>query len=154
MNGLALDLQYLSKVYLGKPSVVALKDISLQVPYGSIFGLIGANGAGKSTLVKALLSILRPTECRGTLLGAPIGEKSILSRVGYLPEHARFPEYLTGRQIVEYSAGLCGLSRKAVARRVGSLLDQVGMSAEAVKPFFALFERHEAAHRFGASIGE
>ncbi len=125
MSELALDILRLRKCY-GR--FEALAGVALSVPAGSVFGLLGPNGAGKSTLVKSLLTILRPTECSGTLLGRPIGHRPTLARVGYLPEHARFPEYLTGRQIVAYSAGLAKVSAAEARRRTGRLLERVGMA--------------------------
>ncbi len=74
----------------------------MRVEPGQIFGLLGPNGAGKSTLVKILLGIVRPSNCEGTMLGEPVGHKPTLARVGYLPEHHRFPDHLTGRQILDY----------------------------------------------------
>ena len=129
MSELAVEIETLRKRYSN--GVEALAGVSLQVPYGCIFGLIGPNGAGKSTLVKSLLGILRPTECRGTMLGEFIGKKSTLAKVGYLPEHARFPEYLSGRQVIEYSAGLANISRAACRSRCDQLLEKVGMTAAA-----------------------
>jgi ABC-2 type transport system ATP-binding protein len=129
MSDFAVDIETLRKRYSN--GVEALAGVSLQVPYGSIFGLIGPNGAGKSTLVKSLLSILRPTECRGTMLGEQIGNKSVLAKVGYLPEHASFPDYLTGRQVIEYAAGLANVSRAACRSRCDMLLEKVGMTEAA-----------------------
>ena len=89
--------------------------------------LTGANGAGKSTLVKILLSIVRPTECHGEMLGKPVGHKGTLSRVGYLPEHARFPEYLKGGEVIRYVAGLSGVSSAVARKKSEELLEIVGM---------------------------
>lgn len=125
MTSPAVEIEYLRKRYGG---FEALAGVSLQVPRGSVFGLLGPNGAGKSTLVKSLLTIVRPTECRGSMLGAPIGDRKTLGRTGYLPEHARFPEYLTGRQVIAYSAGLAGISSAEAKRRIPDLLKLVGMS--------------------------
>jgi ABC-2 type transport system ATP-binding protein len=127
----AVSIEYLRKVYGG--GFEALAGISLSVPRGAVFGLLGPNGAGKSTLVKSLLTILRPTACRGELLGRPIGHRATLAKVGYLPEHARFPEYLTGRQVVEFSAGLASVPVAVTKRRTGECLERVGMSAWADK---------------------
>jgi ABC-2 type transport system ATP-binding protein len=127
----AVSIEYLRKVYGG--GFEALAGISLSVPRGAVFGLLGPNGAGKSTLVKSLLTILRPTACRGELLGRPIGHRATLAKVGYLPEHARFPEYLTGRQVVEFSAGLASVPVAVTKRRTGECLERVGMSAWANK---------------------
>jgi ABC-2 type transport system ATP-binding protein len=122
----ALTIDCLRKVYRG--GFEALAGVSFSVPQGCVFGLLGPNGAGKSTLVKSLLTILRPTECRGELLGKPIGHRPTLARVGYLPEHARFPEYLTGLQVIEFSAGLAKVPKAVSKRRSSELLELVGMS--------------------------
>lgn len=129
---LAVSIDYLRKVYRG--GFEALAGISLQVPRGSVFGLLGPNGAGKSTMVKSLLTILRPTECRGELLGKPIGHRATLAKVGFLPEHAKFPEYLTGAQVVQFTAGLAKVPSALAKRRTGELLERVGMAAWANKP--------------------
>ncbi|MDB6076394.1 MAG: hypothetical protein JWO82_141 [Akkermansiaceae bacterium] len=130
MSDAAVEIEYLRKRY-GR--FEALGGVSLTVPKGSVFGLLGPNGAGKSTLVKSLLTIIRPTECRGTLLGAPIGDRKTLRRVGYLPEQARFPEYLTGRQVISYSGQLTGVSNSEIKSRMDGLLSLVGMQGWADK---------------------
>jgi ABC-2 type transport system ATP-binding protein len=125
MEGPAVEIEYLQKRYGG---FEALAGVALSVPRGSVFGLLGPNGAGKSTLIKSLLTIIRPTECRGRMLGMPIGDRATLRRVGYLPEHARFPEYLTGREVIGYSAGLAGVPARTTRERTVGLLERVGMS--------------------------
>ena len=125
MSGPAIEIEHLRKVFPG--GVEALAGVALQVPRGCVFGLLGPNGAGKSTLVKALLTILRPTDWRGRMLGRPLGNRAVLARVGYLPEHARYPDYLTGRQVVELAAGLCRVPAAAARRRSGELLERVGL---------------------------
>ena len=120
----AIEVEMMSKRY-GR--FEALKGVSLTVPAGSIFGLLGPNGAGKSTLVKSLLTIVRPTECRGRLLGERIGHRATLAKVGYLPEHARFPDHLTGRQIVGYSAGMTKVPSARAKVVTEELLELVGM---------------------------
>lgn len=122
----AIDICGVRKRYKGK--VEALRGVDLKVKSGEIFGLLGPNGAGKSTLLKVLLTIIRPTACKGVLLGHPVGHKPTLRKVGYLPEHARFPEYLTGRQVVGYAAGLADVPRKFAKKREEELLGFVGMS--------------------------
>src|SRR5690606_15363535 len=88
---LALDLRNVSKTYRGR--VQALSGITMQVRRGGVFGLLGPNGAGKSTLVKIMLTVIRASRCEGQMLGHPVGHKPTLARVGYLPEHHRFPDY-------------------------------------------------------------
>ncbi len=122
---LAIDLTDVAKVYRGR--VHALRGVSMGVHRGEIFGLLGPNGAGKSTLVKILMTVVRPTRCRGNLLGRPVGAKPSLARVGYLPEHHRFPEYLTARQVCHHFAALAGVDRSTRRARAGELLDLVGL---------------------------
>jgi ABC-2 type transport system ATP-binding protein len=122
---LAIDLHDVTKTYRGR--VQALRGVSLAVNEGEIFGLLGPNGAGKSTLVKIIMTVVRPTTIRGTVLGEPVGTQRVLERIGYLPEHHRFPQYLTGRQVVDFFGALCKVPRDARRRRVEELLELVGM---------------------------
>ena len=125
--GLAIDLVDVTKMYAGR--VHALQGVSMRVRQGEIFGLLGPNGAGKSTLVKIMTTIVRPTTAKGAILGAPIGHRLTLARVGYLPEHHRFPQYLTGRQCVEFFGAMCLMRRADRKRRAAEMMDVVGMSA-------------------------
>ncbi|MEE9130881.1 MAG: ABC transporter ATP-binding protein [Phycisphaerales bacterium] len=127
----AIDLHDVQKIYRGK--VHALRGIEMKVHHGEIFGLLGPNGAGKTTLVKIMMTVVRPTKARGTVLGRPIGHKPTLARVGYLPEHHRFPQYLTGRQALEFYAALAKVDRSTRRKRSLSLLDLVGMKEWANK---------------------
>lgn len=126
-DSLVIDLKNVTKIYDGR--IHALKDISLAVGRGEIFGLLGPNGAGKTTLIKIMMTVVRPTEAHGTLLGKPVGDKQTLEKVGYLPEKHRFPRYLTGRQTLDFFAGLCGVDRSTRRRRAAELLDLVGMTS-------------------------
>ena len=124
---LAIDLVDVTKTYAGR--VRALDGVAMQVRRGEIFGLLGPNGAGKSTLVKIMTTIVRPTTARGTILGAPIGHRPALARVGYLPEHHRFPQYLTGRQCVEFFGAMSLMRRPERKARAAAMLEVVGMGA-------------------------
>jgi ABC-2 type transport system ATP-binding protein len=121
-----IDVHHVEKIYKGR--IHALRDVGMQVHRGEIFGLLGPNGAGKSTLVKIMMTVVRPTKVGGTLLGRPVGHKPTLRRVGYLPEHHRFPAYLTGRQALGFYAALSGTGRQARAQRAEALLDKMGMT--------------------------
>jgi ABC-2 type transport system ATP-binding protein len=127
----AIDLHDVTKVYRGR--VAALQGVSLRVGRGEVFGLLGPNGAGKSTLIKIMMTVVRPTSATGTLLGHRVGHKPTLARVGYLPEHHRFPRYLTGRQTLEFFAALSGVRRADRRRRAAELAEVVGMTAWADK---------------------
>ena len=127
VNGqLAIDLHHVEKIYRGK--VHALRGINMQVHRGEIFGLLGPNGAGKSTLVKIMMTVVHPTRATGTMLGQPIGHKATLGKVGYLPEHHRFPRYLTGRHALEFYGALAKVDARKRKRRSEELLRTVGMT--------------------------
>lgn len=126
MSDYVLDLSEIRKTYRG--GVEALKGINLQVPRGCIYGLLGPNGAGKSTMVKILTTLIRRSGGEGTMLGKPIGDRDALQKVGLLPEHARFPDYLTGRQVVEFTAGLQNVSSAETKSRTDALLELVNMT--------------------------
>jgi len=106
----------------------AMDAVSLKVRPGTVHALLGENGAGKSTLVKILMTVIKPTRATGTVLGRGVGHKPTLGRVGYLPEHHRFPDYLTGRQVVEFYGAMGGVDRRDRKKRGAELLDFVGMS--------------------------
>ena len=125
MSDHIIDIADVSKRYRG--GVEALRGVSLKVPRGGIFGLLGPNGAGKSTLVKILMTIVRPTSCSGSMLGEAVGHKPTLAKVGYLPEHARFPEYLKGAEVIRYVAGFTGIPNHLAKAKTNELLEMVGM---------------------------
>ena len=136
-NDLAIDIHDVAKNYrsgLFSKGVFALRGVSLQVGRGEVFGLLGPNGAGKSTLVKIIMTVIRPSAARGTVLGKPVGSKSALNKVGYLPEHHRFPRYLTGGQVLDLFGGLAGVDKPTRKKRTPELLELVGMKDWANKP--------------------
>jgi ABC-2 type transport system ATP-binding protein len=121
----AIDLRDVTKTYRG--GVKALRGVSLTVGRGEVFGLLGPNGAGKSTLVKIIMTVVRPTTLQGTVLGEPACTQRVLERIGYLPEHHRFPAYLTGRQVVDFLGALAKVPRGVRRERTERLLELVGM---------------------------
>ncbi len=128
---LVIDLHRVEKVYRGR--VHALRGINMQVHRGEIFGLLGPNGAGKSTLVKIMMTVVRPTRAEGTVLGHTVGHKPTLAKVGYLPEHHRFPRYLTGRQTLDFYGALAKVDATTRRKRAEELLHAVGMTEWADK---------------------
>ena len=128
---LAIDLHDVAKTYGRK--VRALRGIDLEVHRGEIFGLLGPNGAGKSTLIKIMTTVVRPSRASGTILGKPLGHKSTLARVGYLPEQLRLAPYLTGRQVIDYYGCLLKVPRRTRKRHTAELLETVGMTQWADK---------------------
>jgi ABC-2 type transport system ATP-binding protein len=103
----------------------AVRDLTLSVPRGEVFGFLGPNGAGKTTSVKMLLGLVHPTGGRAQLLGRPIGETSARARVGYLPEHFAFHEWLRGRELLRFHGRLLGLRGPSLEAGLEALLRRV-----------------------------
>jgi len=103
----------------------AVRDLTLSVPRGEVFGFLGPNGAGKTTSVKMLLGLVHPTAGRGRLLGKPIGETRARARVGYLPEHFAFHEWLRGRELLRFHGRLLGLGGPSLEAGLEGLLRRV-----------------------------
>lgn len=96
----------LTKYYLhGK--VLGVKELDLEVKEGEIFGFIGPNGAGKTTTIRLLLDLIRPTSGLATIFDKDINKYSveIKNEIGFLPGEIFLPEYLTGKQCLNYYAG-------------------------------------------------
>ncbi|MGG1663590.1 ABC transporter ATP-binding protein [Brevibacillus sp. NRS-1366] len=125
MSDYVIETWELSKQYGGK---AGCKNITLQVPRGSVFGFLGQNGAGKSTFVRTMLGLLHPTNGRAVMLGYPIGSVESRQKVGYLPELFRYPDWLTGTQLLEHHAELCGLPKKERKTIIREVVEQVGMA--------------------------
>ena len=81
---------------------VAVSDLSLSVGRGEVFGFLGPNGAGKTTSLKMLLGLVKPSGGEATVLGAPLGDVRARAKIGFLPEHFRFQDWLTGRELLRF----------------------------------------------------
>ena len=119
------------KDFWGRPKVRALRDLSLEIAPGEVFGLLGPNGSGKSTTIKLLLGLIFPTEGRATIFGRPIGDPAINQRIGFLPEESYLYRFLNGEETLRFYGRLFGLDRRTLNRRVPELLDAVGLDRKA-----------------------
>ncbi len=108
----------------------ALDRLTLTVEAGEIYGFLGPNGAGKTTTLKLLMQLIFPTSGRASVLGLPIGSIALKRRIGHLPEHPYFYDYLTAEELLTYFASLFGYAPGERQARVRRLLDQVGIGAE------------------------
>ena len=113
---------------------LAVDDLSLTVHAGEIFGFLGPNGAGKTTSIKMLLALVTPDEGDGEVLGEPIGSRAARARVGFLPEHCRFHDSLTARELVRFHGRLHGMRGQALETRIDQLLSRVDMLDAADRP--------------------
>jgi len=117
-----IETHHLRKEYGEK---VAVADLTLQIERGEVFGFLGPNGAGKTTVVKMLLGLAAPTAGTAQVLGRPLGDTSIRARIGFLPEHFRFREWLHGAEFLDLHGQLLGLTADQRATRIPHLLNLV-----------------------------
>jgi len=113
---------------------LAVDDLSLTVRAGEVFGFLGPNGAGKTTSLKMLLGLVEPTAGTGRVLGAPLGDRRARAKLGFLPEHFRFQEWLTGRELLHFHGLLYGLTGRALDARADELLARVDLLDAAHRP--------------------
>ena len=109
-------------------SITALASLTMTIPRGDIFGFLGPNGAGKTTAVKLLLGLTPPTSGDAEVLGASIGDRDALRRVGYLPELFRYQSWLTAREVLALHCELAGIDRAAWQREIADALAIVGLT--------------------------
>jgi ABC-2 type transport system ATP-binding protein len=125
MPDLAIATESLRKHF---DRTVAVADLSLAIRRGEVFGFLGPNGAGKTTSLKLLLGLIDPTGGAGTVLGAPLGTRVTRSKIGFLPEHFRFHDCLTGRELLRIHGRLFGLRGAALEARIDALLARVALT--------------------------
>ena len=134
----AAGFENVAKTYktspFGKGGIAALKGVTLAVPAGSAFALLGPNRAGKTTLVKLLLSLCSPTSGTITRLGEPASARRTLGRVGYMHENHAFPRYLSAGELLAFYGGLSGVSAEDLGPRVEALLSRVGLADRRSEP--------------------
>ncbi len=130
-GGWVIEAEGLRKVFGRK---VAVADLSLHVAAGEVFGFLGPNGAGKTTAMKMLLGLVHPTAGRGFILGHPVGSREARRWVGFLPEHFRFHDWMTGRELLDFHGRLHGLPAAVRAERIKTLLAEVDLADAADRP--------------------
>ena len=110
-------------------SLVAVKDVSLQVRRGEIFGVLGPNGAGKSTTIRMLCGILDPSGGSGTVVGFDIATQAerIKERIGYMTQRFSLYEDLSVIENLSFYAGIYGVPRARRRARVEQVLAQSGL---------------------------
>lgn len=121
----AIETNQLRKVF---GEYAAVKGLTLQVQPGEVFGFLGPNGAGKTTSIKMLLGLITPTSGEALLLGKHVGDHAAMSRIGFLPEHFRFQEWLTAEEFLMLNGQLLNMPSDDLRRRMNELLERVGLS--------------------------
>jgi ABC-2 type transport system ATP-binding protein len=125
-----LELEGVSKSYrthLSLRKYWILRDLTLAIREGEVFGFIGTNGAGKTTTIKLALGLIFPDGGSIRLFGQDTRRPAPRSRVGFLPENPYLYDYLTGAEFLDFHARLFGMPAGERRRRVPALLERVGL---------------------------
>jgi len=105
----------------------ALKPLELTVESGEAFGFLGPNGAGKTTTLKLLMGIIFPTAGSANILGRQFLDPEVKKKIGFLTEQPYFYDYLSAPELLDYYAGLSGVTAAERKKRTGAVLERVGL---------------------------
>lgn len=111
-------------------NITAVADISLTIPNGQLFGFLGPNGAGKTTTIKTLVGLLKPTSGVVRIEGFDVQKQPLEAKrvVGFIPDKPFIYEKLTGREFLQFTAGLYQVEPRSVDERIAQLLDMFELS--------------------------
>ncbi|MCW4019365.1 MAG: ATP-binding cassette domain-containing protein [Candidatus Bathyarchaeota archaeon] len=124
-----IKVEGLTKVF--NHSLTAVDHINFSVKRGEIFGFLGPNGAGKTTTISMLITVLKPTSGKATILGADIAKQSldVRSAIGVVPQEYTADEDLTGYENIRLCADLYGIPRSVSQKRAMELLQLVQLTS-------------------------
>ena len=134
MSGNAIEISGLNKTYRasGKaPAKIALNDINLNIPKGSIYGLLGPNGAGKSTLINIMAGLVVKTSGTVSLWGRDLDKEpqNAKAAIGIVPQEINYDPFFSPRRLLDIQAGMYGVPK--AERKSMELLDLVGLADKA-----------------------
>jgi ABC-2 type transport system ATP-binding protein len=121
MSELAIEIRHVAKRY---SEHVAVRDLSLQVPRGTVYGLLGPNGAGKTTTIRMILNIIAPDTGTISLFGQPHGANGATDRIGYLPEERGLYKKMQVRRVLKFLAELKGVPGKVAEQRIDEWMER------------------------------
>jgi ABC-2 type transport system ATP-binding protein len=134
MSTPAISIEKLTKEFpipFKRERVTAVRDLTLRVEPGQVYGLLGPNGSGKSTTMKIVLGLVAPTRGRTEIFGRDSTQVESREDVGFLPENPYFYKFLTGSETLHFFGKLCGLRGKKLRDRAKELLALVRLESAA-----------------------
>lgn len=136
MTTAPIAILQLQKTYRGKwgKKVEALRDLSLNIVPGEVFGFLGPNGAGKSTTIKILMGLIRPSAGEARIFGLSAGEAAARHRVGFLPENPAFYDFLTAREYLRFIGEAFAMSKATIGKESDRVLELLDLTAAAGRP--------------------
>jgi ABC-2 type transport system ATP-binding protein len=124
MTEYAIDVQHVVKRYADH---VAVRDLSLQVPRGTVYGLLGPNGAGKTTTIRMILNIIAPDEGSIRVLGRASNDATSTDRIGYLPEERGLYKKMKVRAVLQFLGELRGMKRADADKQIDYWLERLSL---------------------------
>jgi len=122
-----IQTRSLTKIF--NQRTIAVNNLDLEVPKGSIFGFLGPNGSGKTTTIKLLLGLIRPSAGSVEVFGEPMGMDSaeLRRRIGYLPTHPKFPDKMTPISYLDFIGRTFGIPSERRIPRITELIRAVDL---------------------------
>ena len=136
-SGVIVRCAKLTKVFRDfwlRHRVRAVDEIDLDLRRGQVLGLLGPNGSGKSTTIKLILGLLYPTSGGVAVFGKQPEHVQTKHLIGYLPEESYLYAFLNARETLDYYGRLFHQNRRQRQRRIGMLLEMVGLDAVQHRP--------------------
>ncbi len=130
----AIEARGLRKAFGSK---VAVAGVDLAIAPGEVYGFLGPNGAGKSTFIKMLLGLVHPTSGEAFVLGRSVRDPACRRRVGFLPEHFSFPDWMRPGELLRHHGRLAGVDGVRLQARSDELLHLVGLDEARERPLGA-----------------
>jgi len=123
-----LFVEYPSKRF-GQPPTLAVKDVSLEIGQGEVFGFLGPNGAGKTSTMQVLLGFHPPTRGAAYIYGVDVQHPIARKRIGYLPELTYYYKFLTAEELLRFYGRIFGIPGAELNRRMDDVLKLVELDA-------------------------
>ncbi len=125
-----LEVSHLAKTFraglLGK-KVEAVRDVTFHMERGQALGYLGPNGSGKTTSIKCMMGLIQPTSGDIRVFGRSTRDPMARARIGYMPEHPYFYDYLKPTEVLDYVGRLFGIDKATRNKRIPELLERLGL---------------------------
>jgi len=148
-DDLVIDLQHVTKRFAGH---TAVRDLSLEVPRGSVYGLLGPNGAGKTTTIRMVMNIIVPDEGSIRLFERDATGRDLSHRIGYLPEERGLYKKMRVLDLLVFLAETKGVDRKTAKRQAQEWIEQLGLADWALKKVNDLSKGMQQKVQFIATV--
>lgn len=119
---------------LGQPLKLAVKDLSLQVNQGEVFGFLGPNGAGKTTTMNVLLGFVSASSGTASLFGVDVRKPIARQRIGYLPELTDYYKFLSAEELLRFYGRIFKIPSGLLGQRIDAILKLVDLESARKRP--------------------